>query len=448
MANSIETHNISPPPAAAATELTVPLSFLDIPWLHFHPIRRLLFYSHPCSNSDFFEIVIPKLKQSLSLTLKHYLPLSGNLIYPLNTSQKPIFRYSPGGSVSLTVTVSSNDFDELVGNHARDADQFYHLVPEIPPVKNEPDYLTVPVLALRATLFPGRGICIGIANHHSAGDASSIFNFMKTWSSIAKHGENDLPYLPIFDRSVINDPLGIDNIYWKVIGSIPLKSSSFPLPTNRVRTTFTLRPGDIQRLKNLVLDEKPGLFQVSSFVVTVSYVWTCLVKSGDAVGEVVDSDAVEFLIFAADARSRVDPPVPESYFGNCLAAGMAKVEHSWLVGEKGLASVAEVISEDIKNRLNKKGEVMKGAENLMSVMGEWRGMRGVGVAGSPKFDLCESDFGWGRARKLEIVSIDGESYSMSLCKCSDWDGGLEIGMSLPKERMEAFGAIFVQGLSD
>ncbi|GFP89539.1 malonyl-coenzyme:anthocyanin 5-o-glucoside-6'''-o-malonyltransferase, partial [Phtheirospermum japonicum] len=397
----------------------------DIPWLHFHPIRRLLFYNYPCSNAHFFETIVPELKQSLSLTLKHYLPLSGKLIYPLNTNEKPVFRYEPGDSVSLTVAVSSHDFDELVGNQARDA-----------------EYQAVPVLALQATLFPDHGICIGFANHHTVGDASSIFRFMKTWSSITKLGENDSS-LPVFDRSFIKDPIGIDTIYWKVMGEIPLKSSSFPLPTNRVRTTFTLRSDDIKRLKDMVLAEKPGLVQVSSFVVTVSYVWACLVKSG----EVVDSDVLEFLIFAADVRGRVDPPVLENYFGNCLAAGMAKMEHSRLVGEEGFVSVAEVIAEDIKNRVNKKGEALKGAENWMSDMKKFKGMRGVGVAGSPKFDLCDADFGWGRARKLEIVSIDGESYSMSLCKCSDSDGGLEVGLSLPKERMEAFGAIFAEGLS-
>nr|URM60597.1 malonyltransferase [Cistanche tubulosa] len=435
-----------PPPAGAAAVLSVPLSFFDFIWIHFHPIRRLLFYSYPnCSRPYFLETLAPQLKQSLSLALKHYLPLSGNLLYPSNTEQKPVFRYVDGDSVSLTVAESVRDFDELVGNHARSADQFYDFVPEMPQVKDEPEYKIVPVLALQVTLFPDRGICIGFANHHVVGDASSIFSFMKTWSSICAAEQSDHP-LPVFDRSHIKDPLGIDTIFWKVMRTIPFKPSPFPLPTNRVRATFTLRPADIKKLKDLVLAWKPGLVQVSSFVVTASYVWTCLVRSGDEIGEEVDGDVPEHFIFVVDVRGRVDPPVPGNYFGNCLGYVLEKLEHKRVVGDDGFVIAAEGVAEDIKKRVNDKDEVLRGAENWLSGFEGYGGMRAMGVSGSPRFDLYGVDFGWGRARKLEVVSIDGESYSMSLCRSNDSDGGLEIGLSLPKKRMEAFAALFAEGL--
>ncbi|KAK6134768.1 hypothetical protein DH2020_031502 [Rehmannia glutinosa] len=456
MATLLETCRIPPPPGGAA-ELSVPLTFFDIRWLHFQPIYRLLFYDHPCSKAYFLETLVPKLKQSLSLTLKHYLPLLGNLLYPLNTNndEKPVFRYVAGDSVLLKIAVSSNDFDELIGNHARDADQFYEFVPELPPVKNEPFYKKVPVIALQVTLFPGRGICICYAFHHSLGDASSILGFMRTWALISRFGgddeliltkQGDNSSLPIFDRSVIKDPLGIDTIFWKEIRDEPLKSWSFPLPTNRVRATFILHQADIKNLKDLVLAKKPGLVQVSSFVVTTSYVWSCFVKSGEAAGEEVDEKVLEFFIFAVDVRARINPLVPANYFGNCISYGMAKIEHKRLVGEEGLVIAAEAIAEDIKNRVNNKDQVLKGAENWMSDIKKSSGIRVLGVAGSPKFDLASADFGWGRAKKTEVLSIDGEKYSMSLCKSTDSDGGLEVGLSLPKERMDAFAAIFADGL--
>ncbi|KAK6134831.1 hypothetical protein DH2020_031420 [Rehmannia glutinosa] len=395
-----------------------PLTFFDIRWLHFQPIYRLLFYDHPCSKEYFIETIVPKLKESLSLTLKHYLPLAGNLLYPLNINddEKPVFRYVAGNSVSLSIAESNKDFDDLAGNHARDADQFYDFVPELPPVKlDESNYQTVPVIALRITLFPGRGICIGYAYHHSIGDASSIVGFIRAWALITKSGGDDDLFLtkqlgdsslPILDRSVIKDPLGIDTIFWKVMKQIPLKSWSFPLPTNQVRATFILHQADIKKLKDLVLAKKPRLVQVSSFVVTVSYVWTCFVKSGDTVGDKVDDDVLEFFGFQVDARARIDPPVPANYFGNCLSYGMAKIEHKRLVGDEGFVIAAEAIAEDIKNRI-------------------------LGGEGQ---------------KKLEVVSIDGEKYALSLCKSTDSEGGLEVGLSLPKERMEAFAAIFAEGL--
>ncbi|KAL0410885.1 UNVERIFIED_CONTAM: Malonyl-coenzyme:anthocyanin 5-O-glucoside-6'''-O-malonyltransferase [Sesamum latifolium] len=42
-----------PAPPGVAIELSVPLTFFDIPWLHFHPIRRLLFYAYLCSKPYF-----------------------------------------------------------------------------------------------------------------------------------------------------------------------------------------------------------------------------------------------------------------------------------------------------------------------------------------------------------------------------------------------------------
>ncbi|KAK4428588.1 Malonyl-coenzyme:anthocyanin 5-O-glucoside-6'''-O-malonyltransferase [Sesamum alatum] len=448
MATILETCRVPAPPGAAA-DLSVPLTFLDIHWLHFHPIRRILFYDHPCSKPYFLETVAPKLRGSLSFTLRHYLPVAGDLIFPLNSEKKPEIRYVAGDSaVSLTIAESGSDFGDLVGNHARDADQFYEFVPQIDPVTDESEYQKVPVMALKVTLFPDRGICVGFANLHCLGDASSLVGFVQAWASISKLGGDDEfltkqgESLPLVDRSIIKDPLGIDSIFWKVKREVPLKSSCFPLPTNRVRATYILRQADIEKLKDLVLAKKPGLVQVSSFVITAAYVWTCFVKSG----EQVDDDELEIFLFAADIRARIDPPVPANYFGNCLSYGEAKIEHKQLVGEEGFVMAAEAIANQIKNRVNKKEEVLKGVENWQSEIKKMTGITELAVSGSPKFDLSNADFGWGRARKLEVVSIDGEKHSMSLCKSRDSEGGLEVGMSLPKARMEAFAAIFDDGL--
>ncbi|KAL0444087.1 UNVERIFIED_CONTAM: Malonyl-coenzyme:anthocyanin 5-O-glucoside-6'''-O-malonyltransferase [Sesamum latifolium] len=188
MATILETCRVPAPPGAAA-DLSVPLTFFDIFWLHFHPIRRLLFYDYPCSKPHFLETIAPKLKESLSLTLTHYLPVAGDLIFPLNSDKKPEIRHVAGDSeVSLTIAESARDFHDLIGNHARDADQFYEFVPHIDPVTDESEYQRVPIMALKVTLFPGRGICIGFANLHCLGDASSLVGFIQQHRS-ANSGE-------------------------------------------------------------------------------------------------------------------------------------------------------------------------------------------------------------------------------------------------------------------
>ncbi|KAL0415649.1 UNVERIFIED_CONTAM: Malonyl-coenzyme:anthocyanin 5-O-glucoside-6'''-O-malonyltransferase [Sesamum latifolium] len=384
MATILETCRIPAAPGAAS-ELSTPLIFLDIPWLQVNPIRRLLFYNFPCSKAYFLETVAPKLKESLSLTLRHYLLVAGDLIFYLNSEKVPEIRYvAPDSAVSLTIAESAGDFDDIIGNHVRDADRFYEFVPQIDPVTNESGYQRVPVMALKVTLFPGRGICVGVTNLHCLGDASSIVGFIQAWASISKLGGDEEfltkqgESLPILDRSVIKDPRGINTIFLKVIKDDPLKSTYFPLPTNRVRATYILRHTDIQKLKDLVLEKKPNLGQVSSFVVTTSYVWTCFVKSG----EQVDDDELEFFALIANIRARIDPPVPASYFGNCLGYGMAIIEHKQLVGEEGFVMAAEAIIDQIKNKLNKKDQVLKDAEHCVSDMKARNKIRALWVSGS------------------------------------------------------------------
>ncbi|KAK4484868.1 hypothetical protein RD792_007468 [Penstemon davidsonii] len=68
------------------------------------------------------------------------------------------------------------------------------------------------------------------------------------------------------------------------------------------------------------------------------------------------------------------------------------------------------------------------------------------VCGSTKFDLYDVDFGWVKETAMDVVSIDGEKYSLSPCKSRHSKGGYEINLSLPKEKMKFFEAIYYDGL--
>nr|GEV61680.1 malonyl-coenzyme A:anthocyanin 3-O-glucoside-6''-O-malonyltransferase-like [Tanacetum cinerariifolium] len=61
----------------------------------------------------------------------------------------------------------------------------------------------------------------------------------------------------------------------------------------------------------------------------------------------------------------------------------------------------------------------------------------IGVAGTPKLKSYDIDFGWGKPKKVETISIDfSKSISMNACKESSND--LEIGVVLPAKEMEIF----------
>ncbi|KAG6382401.1 hypothetical protein SASPL_157931 [Salvia splendens] len=424
MTTVLETCRI-PPPKGAAAELLLQLSFFDMMWLHFNTTRRLIFYNHPCSEAEFFNTIVPNLKHSLSLTLKHYLLVAANLLYPLDAdNSKPAFRYISGDSVSLTIAVSGLNFDELVASHARESDQFYDLLPRTPKMADEGSCQIVPLISLQVTLFPGRGICVGLSNHHSLSDGRSILGFMK--------------------RPICKDSSRLNGIFWDVMKKIPLKpAATHPLPTNRVRASFILRQSDTKNLKNLIFSARPNIDRVSTFVVAAAYVWTTLAKSLGPAG-----DENEVLIIGADARGRrnalFDPPVAVNYFGNLLGGGVVRVEHRKLAAEDGFFAAAEAIVDEMKAKIYDGDEFLKSPENLLTEMPKYRNMRALAMVGSPKLDFTEADFGWGEAEKVEVLSLDGGGYSVSLSNSGD--GDLVVGMSLTKEEMEAFASMFATGL--
>ncbi|XVF07974.1 hypothetical protein REPUB_Repub06bG0185300 [Reevesia pubescens] len=102
---------------SAAAEFSLPLTFSDIFWFKLPPVERLFFYQlNELTPACFNSVILPKLKQSLSLTLLHYLPLAGNLKWPSNSPKPKIIYSPPNDGVALTVAESDADFNLLSSN--------------------------------------------------------------------------------------------------------------------------------------------------------------------------------------------------------------------------------------------------------------------------------------------------------------------------------------------
>ncbi|KAK4726566.1 hypothetical protein R3W88_031483 [Solanum pinnatisectum] len=154
MASMIEQFQVAPPPCSAA-ELTLRLTYFDHTSLSFGCNRQILFYNLPISKPDFIQTIIPSLKHSLSLALKYYTILAGNLVCPIiNSSGYPELRYKTGDSVSVIFSKTTTmDFNYLIGNHPRKAKDFYPFIPQLEEPKDAPGVQLAPVLAIKVTLF-------------------------------------------------------------------------------------------------------------------------------------------------------------------------------------------------------------------------------------------------------------------------------------------------------
>ncbi|KAK9285951.1 hypothetical protein L1049_025153 [Liquidambar formosana] len=105
-----------------------------------------------------------------------------------------------------------------------------------------------------------------------------------------------------------------------------------------------------------------------------------------------------------------------TYFGNCLALCFVSAKRAELVGENGVFAAAKAIGRKVKEL---ESGVLRGAEKWMS---KWKELgeegRLVSVAGSPKLLVYDTDFGWGRPKKSEVVHVE-VSGTFSLAECRD-----------------------------
>ena len=446
MVNVLEHCRLAPAPGTV-DEKSLPLTFFDIPWLHFPLIQHLFFYEFPYPKSHFIDTIIPLLKHSLSLALKHFYPFAGKLIFPPNFG-KPEIRYVSGDAVSLVFAESNKDFNHITGNHQRNVAEFHSLVAQLPPVSKISDSLVAPLLAVQVTLFPNSGICIGFTFRRVTADGNACTRFIRSWASINKVGREttmvESGTLPFYDRTMVKDPNGLASVFWNHVGKIKFEGSQRQLSTNKVIATFILGQSHVQQLKKWVLSQCPTSSHVSTFTVTCAYVWTCMVKARERSGEKVTEDELEHFVFGADCRALLQPPLPATYFGNCLVSCFATTKTKELMGDNGFIVAAKTIGEAIQERLRKKEGVLKDAEKWISEFETRKEDRIVGVAGSPRFAVYDIDFGLGKPKKSEVVSIDMTG-SISLNECKNDKESFEIGLSLPKIKMDAFEDIFANG---
>ncbi|OIW06537.1 hypothetical protein TanjilG_29958 [Lupinus angustifolius] len=443
--NLHQLHSVAPPHATTAT--TFPLTFFDILWLRLPPVERLFFYEFPTTSktTSFYDIIVPNLKHSLSLTLQHFIPLVGNITWPLESSN-PIINYVPGDAVSFTVAESNSDnFNHLCSNLCDVVDR-QHLIPRLN-ISHE----QASVLSLQVTLFPNSGFCIGITTHHAAVDGKSSTMFLKTWAYFCSKIQEQLTQIPsslpenqtpFLDRSVINDPSGITEAFvdsWLNYDgpnnrSLKVWDTISAVKTEQVKGLFELTPSHIQKLKKHALSKVKT--KVSTFSVTCAYLLSCLAKV-----EKPKDERVAF-IFSVDCRTRLDSPILATYFGNCVFPQLVVVETNKLVENDGFI----IALEGIIDALNKLEDgVLNEGEKWMSKIQSAIGNRLFSTAGSPRFEVYGIDFGWGRPKKVDVTSID-KTGAFSLSESKNNDGGVEVGLALNKVEMEAFLALFHQQL--
>ncbi|CAA7055488.1 unnamed protein product [Microthlaspi erraticum] len=451
----IEVSRVTPSTTDSSESFTLPLTFFDLQWYKLPPVQRVIFYQLTDATRPFFDsVIVPKLKSSLSLTLSHYLPLAGQLLWG-SLHQKPSIVYTPNDAVSLTVAESNADFSRLTGKKPFPSAELYPLVPKLP---NSDDSATV--VTFQVTFFPNKGFSIGVNAHHAVFDGKTTTMFLKAWAHTCKqlHDQTanaSLPQdlIPFFDRTVIKDPKDIEteilNMWQSLLkrfsggkeSEYPKSLKLFPSPEashDIFRYTLELTRDDIQTLRERLKRESQSKeLRLSTFVITYSYALTCLIRARGG-----DPNRPVGYGFAVDCRTLVDPPLPSNYFGNCISGTLEmSFTAETFMGEEGFLAAARHVSDSVEALDGT--VVLKIPELLLGFATLPREAQVPSVAGSTRFGVYQLDFGWGRPERVMVVSIDQNAISMA--EGRDGNGGVEVGFSLKKQEMDVLVDLLHEG---
>ncbi|KAL6912333.1 hypothetical protein ACP4OV_001138 [Aristida adscensionis] len=434
------------PPAAGGV---LPLTFFDVPWLFTGPVERVFFYPYPHPADHFAARLLPRLVSSLSAALHGFHPLLGRVRPCPDGGGGGYELCSAGGGeggVELTVAESDDDFDELSGGAPREVGRLYALVPRLPPAEDGASALA----AAQVTVFPGRGVAVGVSIHHVACDDSSYMHFVKTWAGHCRVAAGEdaaaaVPAPPFLDRGVVADP---DGLAARTLDEMRQLAANGPPPPppgpppKLVIASFELARASIDKLKQRVVAKVGGGgVHCSAFTVACAYAWACLARvDGGGAGK-----ERAHLLFSVECRRRLAPPIPQEYLGNCLRPCFVEVGAGDLLGADGVVAAAAAIGAAIRALDD---GVLDGAGGWFHKILSLVPQRPMSVGGSPRYGAYDTDFGLGRPAKVELVSIDKTPGTVSLAEGGRGaaQAGIEIGVVLPEAEMAQFSSRFSDGL--
>ncbi|KAG9451166.1 hypothetical protein H6P81_011131 [Aristolochia fimbriata] len=438
----IERLRVSPPPGSVSST-DIELSYFDVIWVGVDPVTRLFFFRLPdaLSTHEFRYSHFPALAEALSLALEIFFPLAGRLASSPDDPDDFVISYVDGDSVPLTLAESASPehFETLIGNQMRGVEELHPLVPVLP--AEEPD--RKPLLALQVTVFPGSGVCLGIAVHHAVADGTGTVGFVKSWASIFKAGGDAsvVKTIPSFDRAVVGYLRQLKRDFVDLMKRVATPKGADHEPAQPVRlvlATFVLTRSHLEKLRDLVSSSGRDVgARPSTFQLTYAYTWVCAVEAR----RLSERETVH-AAFVADLRTRVRPPVPDNFFGNCIGAIFAEGSGAELSGKIGIAVGSELIHRATREA---EKDPMRDALSWVTGLMERSSKRVLSVAGSPRLRVYETDFGWGPPMKVEILSILNGG-AISLAENRDEHGGVEIGFGGPQPEVELFASVFQEGL--
>ncbi|KAM7523620.1 hypothetical protein LguiA_013522 [Lonicera macranthoides] len=258
-----------------------------------------------------FDSAIVTLKDSLSNVLVTFYPLAGRL----HDIGKGRFEVDCNAIGAQFLVVESESRIEDFGD--------FHPTPQlqtlVPQVDTKAPVHEQPLLLVQVTKLGCGGMCLGLAISHIMVDGSSGFHFTNEWARLARGEQLKNP--PFLDRRVLQakEPALLEPSFdHPEYGPPPvLMGHTDALEEIKKETTIVmlkLDKKDIEKLKNKANNgENNYPLCYTRYEVVAGHMWRCACKARRHA-----SQQLTWLYFPMDVRNRIEPPLPQFYFGNAV----------------------------------------------------------------------------------------------------------------------------------
>uniref|UniRef100_A0A5B7ARY7 Putative BAHD acyltransferase DCR n=1 Tax=Davidia involucrata TaxID=16924 RepID=A0A5B7ARY7_DAVIN len=397
----------------------------DLPYLAFYYNQKLLIYK----GSDFKDIV-EKLKDGLGVVLEEFYQLAGKL----GKDEDGVFRVEYDDDMDgAEVAEAVAEEIEIAGlMEEEDTSKLKELLPYNGILNLEG--LHRPLLAVQLTKLRD-GLAIGCAFNHAILDGNSTWHFMSSWAEICG-GSSTISVPPFLDRTKARNTRVKLNL--QPPSEAPQHATSAngdltkPDPPLREKI-FRFSESSIDQIKSkLNSNPSDGSKPFSTFQSLSTHVWRAITRARQLKPE----DYTVFTVFA-DCRKRVDPPMPESYFGNLIQAIFTVTAAGLLTAnppEFGATMIQKAI--DMHDAKAIDGRNKEWESNPKIFQYKDAGANCVAVGSSPRFKVYEVDFGWGKPESVRSGSNNRFDGMVYLYQGNGGGTSIDVEISLEANAME------------
>ncbi|PIA35248.1 hypothetical protein AQUCO_03600131v1 [Aquilegia coerulea] len=372
---------------------------------------------------------VETLKSSLAKVLVIFYPFAGRLGVDEKTGRLEI---DCNGEGALFVKAIANSTIDEFGDFTPSMKTRKLLVPTV-----DASDSSCPLFLVQVTFFKCGGISLGTGVHHMVSDGAASLHFVNSWSDVTR--ELGVTKVPFLDRSVLtarNPPTVVFN-HTEYKRNPPAKMQE---PFSSALLNLSKDQVNILKRKRIKVDAH----SYSTYETIASHVWrtACVVRGLDAMHE-------SRLYITADARARLEPPIPREYLGNAIFTSSV------------ITKAGEITSNTIEHTANKirqaisrlDNEYLRSSLDFLEIQEDDLATLGRGSGTFPSTDLSivswtrlpfyEADFGWGKASFIGPATFFycGLVYIMS---SPSTEGDILIALSLETKHLPHFKKLFYE----